>query len=336
MSIRKRDWKDPDCFRAIAINDPHFAAKSPPAFKVSYLDYLTTNVEKVLTFANTRNVDAILWAGDIFHLKEPRNNPLWLIAKVIGIMSHHDKYLGIPSLGIGGNHDYKHGSLEGGLHGSPLQILVEAGAYNLLDEEEWVFESPTGYKVRCAGGSYHHGQAQHVRDKKKDGADHLIALGHFWLGVQTGEFFGEALYGLDFFKESEVDTFIVGHHHEDKGIIETGSQQFISQGSISITGAHPHDLKRKPAAALIEINAQGERTTQLIRPKGPAAEELLDLESHAKIKEERKEMDEFIDQLGSTIVTASDPQAILGELAENANIRQRAQEYIERAEEEAK
>lgn len=332
MHTRKKGLRDPNCFRAIAICDPHFAASSPPAFKVDYLEYVTSNVSQVLKHAGKIKADAILWAGDMFHLKEPRNNPHWLVSKVIGLLAEADQIYGCPSLGIGGNHDYKHGCLEAGLHGSPLDTLIQAGIYHLLDREEWLFENDKGdISVRVAGGSYHHSQAQHVRDKKKLEAKHLIALGHFWLGKQTGEFFGEPLYGFDFFQESEVDTFIVGHHHEDKGVMDVGDKQYISHGSISITGAHPHDLQRRPGAALIEITPQG-RTTKILRPKGPTAADLIDLDHHKQIKEEKKEMDDFIERLSTTVLTASDPEAVLKELAASEEIRERASEYISAAE----
>ena len=118
MATQIRAWRDPKCFRAIALCDPHFAASSPPSFKEPYLDYLTSNIKQVVKHAGKIQADTLLWAGDIFHLKEPRSNPLWLIAKVLGIMFDAEKTHGVPSLGIGGNHDYKHGSLEGGLWSS--------------------------------------------------------------------------------------------------------------------------------------------------------------------------------------------------------------------------
>lgn len=330
MRTTTRPTKDPDVFKCLAICDPHFAASSPPAFKTNYLEYLESNVDQVFRYAIKNKVDAILWAGDIFHLKEPRNNPLWLVARVISRLSVPQVVEGIPNLGIGGNHDYKYGTLEAGLRGSPLEVLVASGIYHILDDHEYLFQG-NGFSVRVAGGSYHHGQAQHVRDKKKDGADWLITLGHFWLGKQTGEFFGEALYGFDFFKDSESDIYIVGHHHEDKGVMEMDGKTYVSHGSISVTGAHPHDLTRRPGAAYIEIRKEG-KDIKLLRVKQPEIGEILDLDRHQQIKEEKKEMQEFIESLAQTEIAVSDPQQILNELAPTAQIRQRAQEYIELAE----
>jgi len=330
----KCEAKDPTTFRAIEINDPHIAASSPPAFKVPYPEHLDSMLSQVFQAAIRLKVDAILWSGDLFHLKEPRNNPLWLVAKTIREFKEVQIQGALKNLGVAGNHDIKYGSLETGLKGQPIEVLIEAGAYHLLDRADYLYQCD-GHTVRIAGGSYHHGQAQHIRDKKKLGADTLITMGHFWLGAQTGEFFGEALYGFDFFKESESDIICVGHHHEDKGVAEVAGRHYVSQGSMSITGSHSHDLNRRPAACLIEVSkvdGKIERKFTLLRPKMPPIEDLLDLEKHAEIKAERKEMDEFITTLASAEVKSADPVDILSEVAPSEEVRKRALEYIQAAE----
>lgn len=320
---------DPQTVKLIALCDPHFSASKPSVFKVPYLDFLEDNVNQVVDFAEKNQVDAMLWAGDIFHLKEPKNNPAWLLSRLNNLfLSYWDR--GLPQLGIGGNHDYKYGQIDSGFPGSPLENIVSARAFHLLDEDEYVV-SADGFSVRLAGGSYLHGQASHVRDKEKKGSDFLVALGHFWLGNQTGEFFGEALYGMDYFQNSEVDALIVGHHHEDKGCVEAFGKKFISHGSISITGAHPHDLTRKPAAAYLEITKEG-ISVKFLRPKIPAIEDLLDLNKHKEIKREKAEVEKFIEDLSEMDVSFSDPKDILQEITPSGKLRDKVVDYLEKAE----
>jgi predicted phosphodiesterase len=325
-----RGTKDPDVFRAIEINDPHVMASSPPAFKLPYPDHLDSMLSQVFAAAIRFQCDAILFSGDIFHLKEPRNNPLWLVTKTIRQLKEIQHEGKLDVLGVAGNHDVKYGSIDPGLKGQPLEVLIEAGAYHLLDRADYLYQL-NGHTVRIAGGSYRHGQAQHIRDKKKLGADTLITMGHFWLGAQTGEFFGEALYGFDFFREAESDIICVGHHHEDKGVAEVDGRHYVSQGSMSITGSHGHDLNRRPAACLIEVSKDEKKFT-LLRPKMPPINELLDLEKHAEIKQERKEMDDFITNLATAEVKSADPVDILQEVAPSVEVRIRAMEFIQAAE----
>lgn len=327
--------KDPERFRAISINDPHFAASSPPAFKVDYLTYLEGQVDQVFRAAVKHDVDTILWGGDLFHLKEPRHNPHWLLAKVIAKLVGVATEAKLINLGIGGNHDYKYGSTETGLYGSPLDVVLESRQLWLLDKHEHLFvpdPHKADFTVRVAGGSYLHGRADHVRDKKKqDPREKLITIGHFWLGTQTGEFFGEPLFGFDYFKDCDADVIIVGHHHEDKGVVHTHGKYYVSQGSIGITGAHPHDLERKPAAALIEVT-KDQTEVKMLRPKPRPIEELLDLEKREQLKEEKKEVDEFIQSLAQTQMEVADPMKLLEELATATEVKERALGYIAQAE----
>ncbi len=330
MRTIKRKAKDPQKVRLIEINDPHWAASSPPAFKNSYKEHLDENIAQVFRAAIKHDVDGIIWSGDIFHLKEPRNNPHWLVADVIEQMQTVARDGKLIHGGVAGNHDLRYGSLEAGLKGSAFDTLVRSRTYHLLDREELFFEGDE-FSVRCAGGSYLHGQADHVRDKVKQGANYLVAVGHFWLGMQTGEFFGEPLFGLEYFKDSEVDVLCVGHHHEDKGVHNLHGKTFVAQGSISITGTHPHDLTRAPAAALIEITREGV-DVKVLRPKRKPIEELLDLEKHEQVKQERKDVQEFIEQLASAQLESADPKEILNELAPSEQVRERALQYIDGAE----
>ena len=149
---------------------------------------------------------------------------------------------------------------------------------------------------------------------------------------QSGNFFGEALYGLEFFKDSEVDLFLVGHHHEDKGMLEGYGKTFVSHGSITITGTHPHDLARTPAAALIEFPSKTERKVQFVRVAIPPIGDILDLEKHQQLKEEKKEMESLIEALSATEVGTADPLELLREMAPPEEVRKKVQEYLDKAE----
>lgn len=331
MVTINRDAKDPGCLRLIEINDPHISANSPPAFKVSYLDYVEEQINQVFRAAIAMNVDALLWAGDLFHLKDPRNNPHWLVAQTLERFRQVAIDADLIHAGIAGNHDVRYGSITTGLKGAPLDTLIKSGHFHLLDDTELLFHLKDGYTVRVAGGSYEHGTADHVRDKKKQGADVLVCLGHFWLGTQTGEFFGEPLFGFDYFSQSEVDIFCVGHHHEDKGSLNHHGKLFVSQGSIGLTGSHPHDLNRRPAAALIEITPT-ERLVKMLRPKPIAASDLLDLEKRDQIRKEREEVDEFIEALKNAQMASTDPMALLDEMAPPEQVKAKVIEYLTAAE----
>jgi hypothetical protein len=324
------EWRarNPDVVRLVGVFDPHLTPNSPASFKGDYYELAKETLRQVFRFCEANEVDAIIWAGDIFHLKAVQRNPLWFINEVLALIQEPMRK-GTANLGIAGNHDFKFGTLEN-LKGQPLENLIQAGAYQLLDHEETVFKAKD-FSVRVAGGSYHHGLADHVRAKTKKGADFLIAIGHFWFGTETGELFGERIYSPDWLQHSEVDAFLVGHHHEDQGVRNINGKWYDSHGAISRTGSHANDLTRRPAASFIEVRATGIQI-KLLRPKVPDANAIIDLETRAALQTEKKEMEEFLANLRETQLTAVDPKTMLDEVETTPEVRAKAQEYLELAE----
>lgn len=316
--------------RFIAMADAHLCAFDPPSWKISFIDHSEDTLRQIFKFAVKVNADGILWAGDQFHRKSSTNNPLWFVSRIIRLFKEPEG-AGIENMGIAGNHDIKFGSIEKGLEGQALETLIAAGVFRLLDSQEFLVEADD-FKVRVAGASFEHGKAEACRDKKKDGADYLISLGHFWFGKTSGEFFGEPLYGPDFLGKGEPDLYVIGHHHEDQGVQEEGGKFYVAPGSINRTGGKESDLLRRPAASLITITKEGIKV-QVLRPKVREATEVIDLEVRQQVLLERKEMDSFINSLHQAEAEATDPDEIMGEMGLTPVVRERARKYIELAEE---
>jgi len=334
MMDRHTNTRTEGVFKAITICDPHLSAHSPPVYKADYWEIVKETLEKVFRFAVEQECDAILWAGDIFHLKTAIRNPMWFMVDVIH-MFREVQERGVRHLGIAGNHDVKYGSVQEGLKGQPLEILIASGLYSLLDWEEWVFT--TGSKtIRVAGGSYLHGSADHVRNKKKQDADVLITLGHFWFGRQSGEFFGEQIYGPDYLHSGEADIYVIGHHHEDQGVPEVGGKLYFAHGSPTRTGAHKHDIERRPAVGLIEIDDEGIHH-KIIRPKVPTIDECMDLERRKVVMAEQEKIDEFVRIFSESSIDASDPRKMLDTLDPNmtVQVKDKVLEYLDAAEQNA-
>lgn len=318
-----------DTIRIITICDLHLSPHNPTVYKVDYWKLMKSTLNQLFAFAIKNEVDVIAVAGDVFHLKSGSRNPHWFIAETLNLLKIPEE-AGIQVVGIAGNHDVKFGSAETGLEGQPLDVLIAAGRYQLLDKEELLIEGKS--VVRIAGSSYKHARAEGARDKKKDKDEILITLGHFWFGPATGEMYGEPVFGPEFFDGSDTDVYVIGHHHEDQGIHKRGKKQFVSHGSFTRTGAHKHDIERRPAAGLIEIDKGPPRIT-VLRPNVPPAKDVMDLSRRKQIMEEKEEMTEFISSLQETIMTVVDPKEILLEVAPNEQIRERALQYLEEAEE---
>lgn len=318
--------KDSSTVRLIGFCDPHLSAINPSAWKVDYREVLQNTIRQVFRFGQSINVDAYLWAGDIFHRKSPAQNPLWFIKWAMDLLEEG----GAPHLGIAGNHDLKFGSLKG-LPGQPLELLAKAGFYHLLDDHVVRIQADS-FDVQVAGLSYRHGEISGIESLEKR-ATWMVILLHCWFGPATGEFFGERMWGPEVLAKFAPDVFMIGHHHADQGVLEYEGKFFCSQGSITRVGAHAQDLQRRPAAVLLEFCKDQIIVPQIIRPRVPDAADCLDLEVRERIVEEKKQMNEFVQALNGVEFKAADPKEILAQETDiAAPVRERVEKYLSAAE----
>lgn len=314
----------------VTILDLHLSPVTPSSRKDDF--YLSTvdSFRQAIKFGVKVGAVGLILAGDIFHLKTGSRNPQWFMRAAILLMKEAQD-AGLLVLAVAGNHDLTFGSLVS-LETQPIGVLAAADAIHLLDDKSVVFEMD-GFTVRVAGSSYCHAQASPVRDLKKGGATFLVGVGHFWFGPETGEFFGEPVYGPDYFPVSEVDAFVIGHHHADQGIPVVSGRTYFSHGSINRVGAHAGDLTRRPAVGLMEITKEGV-TGKIARLKVPDAADIFDIDKQKALVEERKELDEFMNLISNQVVAGVDMDFILGELSLPAEIRTRVDSYLAAAEAE--
>lgn len=320
-----------DVIRMLTILDLHASPVTPSSRKDDYFQSTMDALDQAFRFGSKMGCSCVLLGGDIFHLKTASRNPPWFL-RALTLKFKEAKKMGLEVLAIAGNHDLTFGSLSS-FENQPIGVLAAGDAIHLLDNASVLFEAPS-FKVRVAGASYAHAQASPVRDLKKDGADYLVGVGHFWFGKETGEFFGEPVYGPEYFSESEVDVFVIGHHHADQGIPEVAGRTYFSHGSINRVGAHAGDLERRPAVGLLEITESGV-VGKIARLKVPDAKEIFDLDKQREVVEEKKELNEFMNLISNQVVTGVDVGAILGDLSLPAEVRTRVDNYLTVAEAEA-
>lgn len=320
--------RDPERVKILGICDPHFCLHNPPVYKVGYWPTIKTAVERVFQFAEEQEADYILWAGDMFHLKGTGRNPHAFMKEVLDLLRGPTR-TGTKHAIIAGNHDVALGSLEG-LKNQPLNVLLGTGWIHLLDKDDVTIQG-RDFTVRIGGRSYEHGRAESVRALKKGTADWLIAVGHFWFATTTGELFGEAIFGPDFLGKGEADAYLIGHHHEDQGIRRIEGKWYFAQGSITKTGSHKADIKRKPAAVWIEVMKEN-MEAKILRTKFPPASELFDLEKREQIKQEQVQLEEYMQELARATFGTGDPNTILEQMEISDQVRTKVRDYLEAAE----
>lgn len=110
----------------VYVTDTHIRSTTPRARRdQDYLTSVLSDLEQVLSFAETNKVDAVLHAGDFWH------TPFQTERAVIETMELLYKYE-IPIYVIPGQHDYSGGNQENCRTASALGILATAGLVKIL------------------------------------------------------------------------------------------------------------------------------------------------------------------------------------------------------------
>ena len=319
--------------RLVTICDPHLSAHNPAAWRAPYeetMDLALAGIYAQLEQMEAR-VDAVLIAGDFFHLKAASRNPLGFVTRVARRLKAFD----CPVYGIAGNHDLRTGSIENGLVGQPLEALEEMGAVYLLDDNRrWVPDLDAGGSCGCwvEGASFDHGTADTFRDMVRSDRRRVVRLGHFGFSPKgSGDLFGEKVYGPEELGDT-FDVAVIGHHHWDQGIHEIDGRWYVAHGSMGWTSAHKADRDRAPQIGVIEIQALGSISAMAFPLRYPPFEELVDVEKRDMIAQETEQLAEFTAQLGERLLEAPAPEAVLEDLELEADVRERARAYLEGAE----
>lgn len=329
---RRIQARNPDRVRLVALADPHLSAHNPAAWKdsASYEEHTEAVLAQIWRLADKVDADAILVAGDLLHLRPVSRNPLSFLIR----SARRLRAAGRPVLAIAGNHDLTRGSIENGL-GEPFAAVMEMSGLHLLDGDPVGFEMPwtalEPFTVGVCGASFDHARADSFLALPAVG-NRTVALGHFAFGDKSGEFFGEPVYGPDSLGAGHFDVAVVGHHHYDQGIREVGGKTYVAVGSTSWTSIHDADAGRRPAASMIEVTREGDVTATVLRPSVPDFADLVDVDGHREAVEEAKGVGEFLSQLAAASWDAGDPEKILDSLGADAEVRERAREYLEAAE----
>ena len=287
---------DSEVVRLLTILDPHVCPVGPESRLDDYWDSCKKSFAQILGFSIKNKVSAVVVGGDMFHRKSPAKNPVWFLRELIRVLREFEDN-GIPVIGIAGNHDLVWGSITS-LERQPIGILQAAGVYHLLDEDPVVLKG-NGFEVRVVGRSYGVDAVSALLQEKKGAEDYLVGVGHFWYGPKSGDFYGEKVWGPDELEKSEIDVFVIGHHHADQGIQLVNEKYYVVHGSMSQTGVHAHDITRKPSVGLVEFIKEKVARVAVVRLKVSPVEQIFDLEKQKKVVEEKRILDDFLKNLAS-------------------------------------
>jgi DNA repair protein SbcD/Mre11 len=312
--------------------DIHLAAHSPISWKGDYTEEIFSNLEQIGELAAKNEVDAVLDAGDYFHVKAASKNPHYLTERSIRI---HNKYP-CPRFCVEGNHDIAYNNLES-LARQPLGVLYASGVFQLLREQ--VFEDGD-LRIRVVGVPYNptRSLSELLSIQKQKGDTHLIAIVHALAAknppASIEDFWNEPVFPYEsLVSRNGPDIFCFGHWHKDQGVEEIGGKYFVNQGAVSRGALVRENLERTPQVATLEFDGHEIRIS-LHKLSVAPAEEVFDLEKKAIQEREHHDIDQFVTRLVSDLVI--DPDSTIESNIESLefadDVRKEALRYLELAE----
>jgi hypothetical protein len=248
------------------IGDPHLEGRQPGFRKDDYPEAILGKLTWCLDYAEEhRLLPALL--GDVFD--KPRDNPTWMIARLIDMLS------GRECIGIYGNHDCADPELN---DNDTLMLLFKSGSVRRVSEEDPWRGVMGGRRVVIGGSSYRERlpQALPGGDAGSAGGDsgNVAAAGPsrplgIWLSHHDIIAPGYEEQGRLRPREIPgVDLVVNGHIHRELGEVEVGATRWVTPGNISRRSRS--DAVRDHVPSVLRLDVQGEyELTRVTVPHAP-------------------------------------------------------------------
>jgi DNA repair exonuclease SbcCD nuclease subunit len=296
------------------VPDVH-ASKTPPSSCTdSYEDDLFALLAEAATFAV--HCEAVIFAGDLFHLKPPVRTPHRLILRMMDAI----QAFGIPAWIVPGNHDMLNDRIESIMEGQPLGVLIRSGILRLLQGWMTFPDSMSGPPV------YGVPWLQHWTDEavsavlagyRKADIPGLVVT-HAPLYPPGQELKWEH-YPAQKWADAQVQgSVFYGHVHEPHGEYQvlnsagTAAVDFCNYGALSRGSLHEYNRTRQVGVTIWDSETGN---FEFVPLHAKPAEEVFRLEAIEEAQDRQQNSSEFLAGIASAQLEVVSTEAILAHLA---------------------
>ena len=279
-------------------SDIHLADLPPASRKEGYADELLDLLRQTVELAQEHDA-VMVWAGDVFHIKNPSRNSHKLVNSVIDIVNSYPKGLYI----VPGNHDLSQDRLDS-LPAQPLGVLFNAGA-KMLDG--WAEDAPI-YGVPWLQRHTDQAVSSALAAWRGNWCEASLVVTHAPLyppGRELKyEFYDTAQWADAMGNEGSV---FYGHVHDPHGVYTVDGVTFCNNGALSRGSLTESNLTR-PVVATLWSSISG--TFRSIPLAYKPSQDIFRME----VKETRTrqlKLDEFLSALGCTSIPVTTTDAVM-------------------------
>lgn len=294
--------------KIVCVGDIHVMDRPPVNATESYTDDIIEMLKWVADYASNQKADAVVWAGDIFHHKQPSRTSHALVLKMIEVVKYHK----VPLWIVTGNHDISNDIIMSVHEKQPLGVLLQSGAQELVGwhptlplfgvpwQQNWTTHEDTAWEAFTdwrEGNSFPvpalavtHAPIYPPGEAEKQLFELVPTMGDKGLSHAMGNE-GYLYYG---------------HIHEDHGIFEVEGVTYANMGAISRGSLHEYNLERGIKVAMWTE----EGFTEVPVPHKPASEVFRIVEA-IELKTEKKNLDTFLAEVGSSTLDISSTGSVI-------------------------
>jgi DNA repair exonuclease SbcCD nuclease subunit len=305
----------------LLIGDVHLSDRPPSLRTETYAQDILDKLWYTVGEAHDREVDAVVWAGDIFHIKAPSRTSHWLVQETVKIGQAYER----PWLIVPGNHDMQHDRIAS-LDKQPLGVLFKAGAIPLVGEVavgpatifgipwlyDWARELPSHMERwnQAESANLMVAHAPIFPDGETPPYEHISASQ--WAGYMARA--GDVFYG---------------HIHDPHGEYVVDDIRFCNQGALSRGSLHEQTLKRKPAVTLY-TRSGFERIEVPHKP----VRQVFALDQKLDVDKRQDRLDTFLESVEHTELEGLSVEAVMAHV-EGLELKPQTKQTIQECLEEA-
>lgn len=333
-SAELKKIREESSVRIVCVGDIHLADKSPASRVDGYLDDVLAKLSYVAKLGKALKVDATVWAGDIFHHKQPSRTSHGTVLKAIQAAKEFDNLWVVT-----GNHDITNDRLET-LEKQPLGVLYESGAarelvgwhptlplFGVPWQQRWLHEGV----VSAAFDGWRQNTAPKTSRMAKE---HALAVTHapiYPYSLQGGVKF-ELVDNKEIALAMEnLGYLYYGHIHDPHNSYVVDGVTFANMGAISRGSVHEYNLTRKIQVALWTPEFG---FTPIDVPHRPATE-IFKIAEHVEKKEAKMSLDSFLSDVGNATLDISSTGSVINHIKTmdlEPPVKQKSVELLEGAE----
>jgi predicted phosphodiesterase len=303
----------------LLVADIHATERPPSSCTDSYLEDLLDLLVQTQQIAQGRCVEAVAWAGDVFHHKAPSKTSHRLVMLLIrSILGYPCQVWIVP-----GNHDITYDRLDSLIRTQPLGVLFERGAlrldgwatvayedvvqprpfYGVPWQQHWtdeaVWEALSAYRGQMGRGW---------------GTQHPLVVTHAPL-YPPGQELTYENYPAEKFAAAmgNQGSVFYGHVHEPHGTYIVDGVTFCNNGALSRGSLHEYNLTRQVACTLFDTDTG---MFELVPLHAKPASQVFRLAEAQEAKTSQAATEEFLVAIGSTSFAAVSVETVMAHIRE--------------------